>query len=157
MIESAKPGYAAQDFGGTTGVLDDLSEVLREVGFSVRKRPARELTLRVYPNGFGSYPLLNPRLESSGQAFGLPNVHECFVFTVVSRGPSESLDTALASFVSSAQCSFVPTHGRHSGYTYHGFFVLPVRRQAQPAGQEVELASLKVPLKQLREFLQRIS
>jgi hypothetical protein len=81
--------------------LELLGELLVDVGFRVRKKARKEATLRVYLEG-RDHPLLNPRFEPSGDAWGLPDFDECVVFTAwmeqVPDGLRERLQQAAVGF-----------------------------------------------------------
>lgn len=135
--------------------LDDLRELLRAVGFYVRKRAPQEMTLRVYPRGFGSYPLLNPRFVESGQDVGDAGAGERLVFTVVSQRGSVSPESWLGNLSENAEWTYVPLGEDRGRYRYHGQYVFSVRRSSEPVPGAIDLASLRSPLLKLKEFLKR--
>jgi hypothetical protein len=75
--------------------LESLAEILKDAGFSVRKKSPKESTLRVYVTKPNSYPLLNPRF-----------VDGRLEITVLSKGEDKFLDGTLASTSGLDGCGF---------------------------------------------------
>jgi hypothetical protein len=142
-----EPGSAA-----CHAALQELALVLQHLGFTVRKKSARESTLRVYPRGHHRYPLLNPRftrdpvVRVKRQSDGYL---ECAVW---SKG-DDRLDHHLRSFQSTPECEFVATGLPGEPYFHHGDFVMPVDLVRSTRG-EVDFASLGRCLQVVRNHLQ---
>lgn len=134
--------------------LEQLSDVLDHLGFTVRKKSPREATLRVYPNGYNNYPLLNPRFEVNPMKAGQRTSGCSVVFTVLSRG-DELLDQGLRRFASTRDCAFLPAGTQRGRYFHHGDFVLPIKL-ASGSDSGVDFASLADSLKMMRQYLQAI-
>ena len=132
--------------------LQHLRDVLDHLGFTVRKKPPQEATLRVYPNGFNNYPLLNPRFEPTATSHGNAGDKCVLVFTVLSKG-DELLDQHLRRFASIPECEFLPDGSQHGRYFYHGDFLLPVSFTGTH-GDEVDFGALGESLKKMRQHLQ---
>src|SRR5687767_4802797 len=105
--------------------LEDLRDALIGLGFAVRKKATNEATLRVYPRGFGRYPLLNPRFQQHAMYKGNHQDSGFVVFTVLSKG-DDVLDHALRSIPSMDDCDFVPGSTAVGIYHHHGDFVVPL-------------------------------
>jgi hypothetical protein len=111
------------------GALADLAVVLDQLGFKVRKKPAKEATLRVYCQG-KSYPLLNPRfrLVPTDDAEGEHLL--ALVVTVLSKG-DDALDNRLKSFESGQGIGFIAVTKPSGQHYCHGHFVIPLEGAIQ--------------------------
>jgi hypothetical protein len=127
--------------------LEHLSELLKDIGFSVRKKNRSESTLRVYPKKQNQYPLLNPRFVRSARSLGQLEI------TVLSKGDSTSLDTALTSFQSTPACSFSPLSNGSQGFRYHGKFIVPFTFSDNADTEQAMLAEVSQPLTEIHRFL----
>lgn len=128
--------------------LEQLRDLLDHLGFSVRKKAPGEAALRVYPRGYGRYPLLNPRFHSHATHLGKRRGGGFLVLTVLSKG-DDRLDQDLRTFASSAACDFVSS-GRIDGeYYHHGDFVVPLTYLGQH-GDEIDFRAIGEPLLNVR-------
>lgn len=133
--------------------LELLRELLAEVGFRVRKKARKEATLRVYLEG-RDYPLLNPRFEPSGDAWGLPEVDECVVFTAwvkeVPAGLRERLQSAPEGL------ELVGGEGTSAqGHELLGWFLVPMAFDEDDDEVRFDLAALEESLRNLHAALER--
>lgn len=115
--------------------LEELAELLRGIGFKVEKKHANESTLRVYPEKFHQYPLLNPFFD--GGQLGIQ---------ILSKEGDTSLDSTLEPLGRIRGSTFTPGNYRQDGYRYHGFMWFTLNRKAG-------LAALLSPLTQLYDLL----
>ncbi|MHC4875972.1 MAG: hypothetical protein ACYTGL_05695 [Planctomycetota bacterium] len=119
--------------------LESLAEILKDAGFTVRKKSPKESTLRVYVTKPNSYPLLNPRF-----------VDGRLEITVLSKGEDESIDCILASLSSLDSCGFESMNETTGDYRYHGIITVPIARAAS-----VSFSDLAVPLSAIHGLLSR--
>jgi hypothetical protein len=124
--------------------LEDLSVVLDQLGFKVRKKSLQEATLRVYVAKHNQYPLLNPRFETSAVYRGKRQAGGFLVFSVLSKG-DEVLDNRLRTFNSNHEGEFTATSHDSAGYHYHGEFVIPLARTG-PSNESIDYGALLEPL-----------
>lgn len=131
--------------------LQSLRSLLLRIGMPTQRKNPKHHTLLVYPHGYHSYPLLNPRFEQSAAHLEPRFARPCVVFTVCSKRRGEALDRQLSAFASDERCWFAAdAYDHHDGYRYHGHFILPV--EIDP---EIDLSALREPLLRLKVFLQR--
>ena len=133
--------------------LQQLAVVLDQLGFTVRKKSSNESTLRVYPRGYGQYPLINPRFEPDAM-YGGTLVNGSFLECDVWSKGDDRLDNVLRGFLSNPECEFVATGRRGKVYFHHGDLVLPVRF-TNPQSDEIDFASLGRSLQAVRDHLQK--
>lgn len=136
--------------------LELLRELLVDVGFRVHKKPRREATLRVYlPDR--DHPLLNPRFEVSGDAFGAPQHDESIVFTAWTSGAGGDLERRIAQLPPSDGFTFVRGDGHSSpGLALVGWFVVPLVFE-EGDEERFDHAALEGSLRQLRELLEKVA
>ncbi|MFN0199292.1 MAG: hypothetical protein ACKVT0_21290 [Planctomycetaceae bacterium] len=127
--------------------LETLSDVLKEIGFSVRKKTRSESTLRVYPKRLNQYPLLNPRFVRSAQSNYYLEV------TVLSKDDDHKLDDILATFENTPDCTFISLSESTQGYRYHGRFVVPLNYLGNAGTVEPSFSELSRPLTEIHRFL----
>jgi hypothetical protein len=149
---SARDGLCDEGSEANDVALEELAEVLKNIGFSVRKKSRREYTLRVYPRK-GQYPLLNPRFKPTAADVNPQCREECLEIAVWSKGEDASLDALLASFQCAA-CVFVPGSEERPPYRYHGTFAIPVHFIGEAGKEQIAFAELSRPLVQIYEHLQ---
>lgn len=129
--------------------LEELREVLLQIGFVVNKKSAKDSTLRVYLDKDRGYPLLNPRFltrDPTGQAV------ECVSFNVLTKGAYEGLDLYLRGYSSSESGYYVPDGFTGHGYKYHGMFVFPVSL-SDTTPEQVDFDRLEAPFRSFCEFM----
>lgn len=132
--------------------LEELRDLLLNVGFTVYKKAVREATLRVYPTKPATYPLLNPCFVEKDQVHGA----ESLTVHVLSRKDNGGIDRQLATFTSTPACSFVAyPAGSPKYYRHHGDFILPLNFSGEPGAQEIDFASLRAPLTQILHLLRQ--
>lgn len=131
----ADPGIFERGTEANCGALEELAELLRGIGFKVEKKHANESTLRVYPEKFHQYPLLNPFFDG-GQ----------LRIQILSKEGDASLDSTLAPLGRIRGATFTPSNYRQDGYRYHGFMWFTLNRKAG-------LAALLAPLTELYDLL----
>jgi len=124
-----------------------LAELLKDIGFSVRKKNRTEATLRVYPKKQNQYPLLNPRFVRPARSSGQLEI------AVLSKDDSNSLDAALSTFQNTPARSFSPLSDIADGYRYHGKFIVPFTFSGNDNMVQVLLAELSQPLTEIHRFL----
>jgi hypothetical protein len=106
----------------------------------------------IRPSARGSYPLLNPRFVAQDEVRGT----ECLIVQVLSRGDNGSIDRQLGTFTPTPACTLVAKPpGSPKSYRYHGVFILPLHFLGKPDKQEIDFASLKMPLTQVLDLLRQ--
>lgn len=125
--------------------LERLSEILKDLGFNVRKKARSESTLRVYLKRQNEYPLLNPRFSVASSKGRLE-------ITVLSKGQNPAVDSKLASHQSSL-FSFSAHEKESQGLRYHGVVVIPLTVPEGGTSIEATLSQLTEPLVELRKLL----
>ena len=129
--------------------LEFLAEVLREVGFNVRKKKSSESTLQVYPAKYRVYPLLNPRLYQSSEddsGFLEINVH--------SKSDSVALsESQIGLLQDSPQFEFNPRNSTDPKYICHGVVVIRFEVKVMSTLDSATFPSLIEPLKELHRIL----
>lgn len=137
--------------------LRQLWDLLKELGFKLSKKHARETTLRAYPLKYNQYPLLNPRFSPTAAWLDEAWNRECLDFTVISKGDGSILDRQLGEFPSTKECAFIadPFEATNE-YYYHGHFLLPIGFAGKGSGTEIDLIALKQPLAKVLEFLKGV-
>jgi len=138
--------------------LQELGEVLKDIGFKVVKKLRRESTLRVYPRRIRCYPLLNPRFKPTTVHIDGARDTECLEITVIShsQGDPTDIDRHLQRFVSTPSCGFIRIGSHWKEYYYHGHFILPLQFISGKIGDEIDFESLNEPLQGLFLLLQGI-
>lgn len=134
--------------------LQQLRDVLDHLGFTVRKKTASEATLRVYPRGYGRYPLLNPRFHSHATYQGKRRRGGFLVLSVLSTG-DDRLDHELRDFPSSTDCEFVAGGATDAVYLHHGDFVVPLKYSGKH-GDEIDFRALGESLLKVRQHLREV-
>ena len=127
--------------------LERLAELLKDIGFSVRKKSRTEGTLRVYVKKQNEYPLLNPRFVQSGPS------ERCLRIWVLSKGNDPTLDLVLASFENTPDCTFVPLSETSNQYRYHGSFEIPLRSVSETSFGEFGVSEVSKPLTDIFRLL----
>ena len=136
--------------------LELLRELLVDVGFRVHQKSRREATLRVYLAD-RDHPLLNPRFEVSGDAFGAPQHDESIVFTTWAGEAGGDLEGRLAQLPPSEGFTFVRGDGHSSpGLALVGWFVVPLAFE-EDDDERFDHAALEGILRQLRELLEKVA
>ena len=137
--------------------LDDLRDVLLNVGFKSPRKRIREMTLRVYPTHIQEYPLLNPWFSASEAGLGRKWKMPCLVFAVFSIDDHSMIDRRLSGFESTPDCAFIRRQGKLGSpeYDLHGYFVLPLRFRGPVAEQLIDFSALKEPLRRMLALLWR--
>lgn len=156
MIERRLPGAKGSIYDKHSEAshlaLEQLREVMQEIGFIALKRRRHESTIRAYPVKYGQYPLLNPRYEPSVAWLDENWDKECLVFWVWSKRPV--LNRKLKTFHSTNQCSFFPDqYENYEGYYLHGYFVLPLQFEGKGTIKGINFKALRHPLMKMLEFL----
>jgi len=138
--------------------LDQLAEVLRDIGFVVECHKD-ETTLRVYPVERWQYPLLNPEYF----VFEIDDPIDCLEIIVCSRGDESkrgtmpcargTLQKHLETFTDTPDCVFTSYKRRYKNYYHHGNFYLPLDFTKS---KEIDFAALVKPLTKLLRFLKKI-
>ena len=154
VLKGASGNLYSPDSESCTLALEQLRDLLLDIGFKVNKRSAGEATLRVYPPP-ARYPLLNPRFRpglAQGEKF---RDTECLGIAVLSRTDDAGIERQLSAFTPTPACAFVPyPFVEDKNYRLYGVFVLPLRFLGTPGKQEIDFASMKAPLAQILQFLQ---
>ena len=135
--------------------LEQLAIRLRAIGFVVRKKSAREGTLRVYPTKMLQYPLLNPRFFPDFAVNDDVYEFENLGIDVWSQG--DGVDTCtmpcsretLHRYLEKFDGIFLPYPHPFRGYYSHGNFILGVEFQAN----KIDFNALDKPLRKLWQFL----
>ena len=132
--------------------LRQLGDVLKELGFKLSKKHARESTLRVYPVKYRQYPLLNPRFTQTAAWLGEEWDRECLVFYV---GPVDDLlDRQLGAFHSTPECAFIAPFENASGSSYHHLFSFRLNFTGSKATNwEIDFTALKPHFARMLDFL----
>jgi hypothetical protein len=78
----------------------------------------------------------------------------CLVITALSTSDEHHYADWLATFPSTPDCAFVPSHEERAGYHYLGHFVLPLRFIGDPTNEVVDFAETKPWLASLLNFFQ---
>ena len=134
--------------------LRQLWDLLKELGFRLSRKSAREATIRAYPARHKQYPLLNPRFMPTAAWLDEAWDRECLDFTVVSKGDGTILDRQLRTFRSTKECAFIANPFETiNGYYYHGHFIFPLEFAGKAASREFDFIALKQPLARMLDFL----
>jgi hypothetical protein len=132
--------------------LNQLWDLLKEIGFKVSKKSAQETTIRAYPIKHKQYPLLNPRFEPTAAWLDADWDRECLDFTVLSKGENAIIDRQLGKFRSTKDCAFIARPFQTiDGYYYHGHFLLTTAFIGNPS--EIDFIGLKHLLTKMLNFL----
>ena len=132
--------------------LEDLSVVLKQLGFKVRRKPPREATLRVYVAG-RKYPLLNPRFEPNAVYRSRRRAGGFLVFRVLSKG-DKVLDAPLRTFNSNHASEFTAMGNDSGGYHCHGEFVIPLT--AGTSNESMAFGALREPLLEIARICETL-
>lgn len=153
-LKGAKGNLYSANSGACNLALEQLRDLLLDIGFKVHKKTAGQATLRVYPAWPARYPLLNPRFSPTAVALAESSETECLMVGVLSRVDDPGIESRLAAFTPTPACLFT-THPFVAAryYRLYGSFILPLRFLGERDNQEIDFASLKVPLTQILEFL----
>ena len=134
--------------------LRQLWDLLKELGFRLSRKSARETTIRAYPSRHKQYPLLNPRFMPTAAWLDEAWDRECLDFTVLSKGDGTVLDRQLRTFRSMKECAFIANPFETiNGYYYHGHFIFPLEFAGKAASREIDFIALKQPLARMLDFL----
>ena len=131
--------------------LDQLRELLIDIGFKVHKRAARERTLRVYPIKSSQYPLLNPAFrlvddDDEGEPLELLEI------VVLVKGPSAAIEERLLMIQPDARCRFYPDNTREGEYVYLGSLLLPLSFDTDDT-RSLDFEALRAPLQRVYHAL----
>jgi hypothetical protein len=160
-IKDAKGSLFTRHSEAEDLALRQLGDVMTELGYKVRKKAAREDTLRVYPSTYGQYPLLNPRFRATEADRDEDWDKECLELTVWSKGksigPRRYLDY-LENFRSTKDCAFLGLEEPYSisrDYHLFGWFVMPLRFLGRGPNVTIDFTGLTESLRRTLIFLRK--
>lgn len=154
-IKGAKGSLYTDGSDASHLALEQLWQVLYEVGFKLARKSPRERTIRAYPSKYREYPLLNPRFKATAAHWDPSWDRDCLEITVISRGDTSHLDRYLKTFGSSRTCAFAPQPFYSADeHHYHGHFLMPVRFSGRGHNTEIDFDPMKKTLRNLLGFLQ---
>jgi hypothetical protein len=137
--------------------LELLRELLLDVGFRVNRKARKEATLRVYLEGRDS-PLLNPRFEPSGDAFGAPQHDESIVFAAWANEDASDLGRRLEELSAGAGFTFVRDGSSSTAARAPlGWFVVPMSFEEDDDEVRFDVAALERSLRELHEVLGKVA
>lgn len=131
--------------------LDQLRELLIDIGFKVHKRAAREKTLRVYPIKSLQYPLLNPGFRLMDEEDDREPL-ELLEMVVLAKGLTAAIEERLLMIQPDARCRFFPDNTKEGEYVYLGSVLLPLTFHSDDT-RSLDFEALRAPLQRVYHAL----